>query len=144
MTIILFLFAAAATPTATWQLDCRLMKPVAPNIEKTGHIQLQFDRTGDQTFVQIVSEDFPEFEAERQPLVNGSVKDENPAEDSAWVVRTVSGRRAIETKSHRSRNGEGTGILISSYEMTMVGSLPEDTFQYFAAGLCRHVRGSTR
>ena len=144
MNAILLLLAAGALPTATWHLDCRLMKPVAPNIEKTGSIQLQFDRTGDRTFVQIVSEDFREFEAERQPLVNGSVKDEDPAEDAAWVLRTASGRRAIETKSHGSRNGEGTGILISSYEMDTIGPLPEDFFQYHAAGLCRHVTGSTR
>lgn len=144
MSVILLLLAASATPTAIWQLNCRLMKPVAPNIEKTGLIQLQFDRTGDQTFVQIVSEDFPEFEAERQPLVNGSVKDEDPAEDPAWVVHTASGRRAIETKSHGSRNGGGTGILISSYEMTTIGSLPEDFFQYPGAGLCRYVRVGTR
>jgi hypothetical protein len=121
-------------------MDCQLMKPVAPNIEKTGFVQLQFERTGDQTFVRIVSRDFPEFEAERQALVNGSVKDEDPAEDPAWVVRMASGRRAIETKSHGSRNGEGTGILISSYEMTTNGSLPEDFFQYHAVGLCQYVR----
>ena len=145
MNAILLLLSAAATPTTAWQMDCRLMKPVAQNIEKTGFVQMQFDRTGDQTFVRIVSKEFPEFEAERQVLLNGSVMDEDPTENPAWIVRTASGRRAIETKTHESRNGGGTGILISSYEVTTIGSVPEDFFQYHAVGLCQYVReGSSR
>ena len=140
----LLLLTAVTASSATWQLDCRLMKPVGPNIEKVGRGELQFDRIGEETFIEIVSEDFPEFTAGRQLLVNGAVTDADPAEEPAWIVRTASGRRAFETKSHGSRNGRATGILISSYEMTTIGSLPEDFFEYNAAGLCRSKRGTTQ
>ncbi|HEY6815138.1 MAG TPA: hypothetical protein VI168_06330 [Croceibacterium sp.] len=136
--------AAQEGATSTWHWSCRVMAPAAPGIDKTGQLRINFDRTADAVFIEIVSDDFPQFAARRQARIAGSVKDEvdidGVAANPAWVVETASGRRAIEVISHGSRNGGGTGILISSYEMTTIAGLPEDFFEYHAVGLCSQSR----
>ena len=106
-----------------------------------GEVLMNFDRVGDQVFIAIESEKFPHLVARRQLREEGAVtaNEPTPASDSGvtvWNVATEGGPRALEVLTHGARNGGGTAIAISSYEMTTIGSLPEDFFSYHAVGLC--------
>ena len=129
--------------SAQWQWRCRVLEPYRPT--ESGELLFNFDRTEGQVFIKIESETFPDVVTERQLRQTGSVYADvgEPAEEApptTWIVQSAAGRRAIEVVSHGSRNGDGTAIMISSYSMTTIGSLPDDLFEYHAVGLCRTVR----
>ena len=150
------LSAQTSTPQAEWSWSCRLMEPTFPGMtrfgdggaNRVGELLINFDRTNDEVFIEIESETFPHFSAERQLRLSGDVKHEvgqpiHEALPTAYIVQTASGRIAMEVISHGARNGEATAILLSSYMMTTIAGLPEDFFEYHAVGLCARIRDAS-
>jgi hypothetical protein len=127
------MMVAAASNVYTLTLDCRVMRVVGPDMEQVDELTISRQDIGNKAFISVSSKS-GWLTAKRQPLIETSIEDGSDA--PAWLVETADGPRYFEVISHSSRNGSGSGVLISSYHMKAVAGIPEDFFQYHAAGLC--------